>query len=284
MTEARTDIARAAVLRGPREVAEDEAGSSVAALYARLRELLGVPFVPTVFRMLAVHEDYLAAVVDAASATPAERRATYARRGVELAADVARQLDPGSVSAGEDTAAIQGVIERYNVANPAGMLILAALSDGLEPARVLEAPLPERAGRSLQDDVLMCHGGFTVPGLWRELAHGWPDVAERAWTEIRSLAQTPRFASGRDELRGARVRGPPRDGVPAGRRRSRRRTHRHLVRASHPDDGARDRVPPARDHRAVRSSSRSGSTARASSCQSAAQMIRRASHTSSFQG
>ena len=94
------DIARAAVLRGPREVAEDEAGSSVAALYARLRELLGVPFVPTVFRMLAVHEDYLAAVVEAASATPAERRATYARRGVGLAADVARQLDPGSVSAG----------------------------------------------------------------------------------------------------------------------------------------------------------------------------------------
>jgi hypothetical protein len=200
MSEARSDIARAAVLHGPREVAEDQAGDTVAGLYARLRELLGVPFVPTVFRMLAVHEDYLAAVVDAASAAPAERRATYARRGVELAAEVARQLEPGSVSAGEDTGAIQAVVERYNVANPAGMLILAALSDGLEPAHVLEAPLPERAGRSLQDDVLMCHGGFTVPGLWRELAHGWPDVAERAWTEIRRLAQAPRFASGRDEL------------------------------------------------------------------------------------
>ena len=245
MTESRTDIARAAVLRGPREVAEDEAGSSVAALYARLRELLGVPFVPTVFRMLAVHEDYLAAVVDAASATPAERRATYARRGVGLAADVARDLDPGSVSAGEDTAAIQGVIERYNVANPAGMLILAALSDGLEPARVLEAPLPERAGRSLLDDVLMCHGGFTVPGLWRELAHGWPDVAERAWTEIRSLAQAPRFASGRDELLALASEALPAASFPRADR-SRRRTHRRLVRADHPDDGARDRVPPAR--------------------------------------
>lgn len=200
MTEARSDITRAAVLRGPREVAEDEAGPSVAALYSRLRELLGVPFVPTVFRMLAVHEDYLAAVVDAASGTPAERRETYARRGVELAARVARQLEPGSVSAGEGAGAIRAVLDRYNVANPAGMLILAALSDGLEPAPVLVAPLPERAGRSLQDDVLMCHGGFTVPGLWRELAHGWPDVAERAWTEIRSLAQAPGFASGRDDL------------------------------------------------------------------------------------
>lgn len=200
MTDARTDIARAAVLRGPREVAEDEAGASVARLYSRLRELLGVPFVPTVFRMLAVHEDYLAAVVDAASATPAERRATYARRGVALAAEVARQLEPGPVSAGEDAGAIGAVLDRYNVANPAGMLILAALSDGLEPARVLEAPLPERAGRTLQDDVLLCHGGFTVPGLWRELAHGWPDVAERAWTQIRSLAQAPRFAGGRNDL------------------------------------------------------------------------------------
>jgi hypothetical protein len=200
MSEARSDIARAAVLHGPREVAEDQAGDTVAGLYARLRELLGVPFVPTVFRMLAVHEDYLAAVVDAASAAPLERRATYARRGVELAAEVARQLEPASLSAGEDTAAIQAVIERYNVANSAGMLILAALADGLEPARVLEAPLPDRAGRSLQDDILLCHGGVTVPGLWRELAQSWPEVAERAWAQIRSLAQTARFASGRTEL------------------------------------------------------------------------------------
>jgi hypothetical protein len=200
MTETRADVPRAAVLRGPHEIAEAEAGDAVAGLYGRLREVLGLPFIPTVFRMLAVHEDYLAAVVDAASATPAARRATYAHRCVDLAADVARGLGPGSVSAGAATGAVHAVLERYNVANPAGLLILAALSDGLEPARVLEAPLPERAGRSLLDDILVCHGGFTVPGLWRELAHGWPDVAERGWTEIRRLAQSPRFASGREDL------------------------------------------------------------------------------------
>src|SRR5215207_6267535 len=38
MTDARTDIPRAAVLRGPREVAEDEAGAAVAGLYERLRD------------------------------------------------------------------------------------------------------------------------------------------------------------------------------------------------------------------------------------------------------
>src|SRR5215207_1511019 len=39
MTEARTDIDRGAVLRGPREVAEDEAGAAVAGLYGRLRDV-----------------------------------------------------------------------------------------------------------------------------------------------------------------------------------------------------------------------------------------------------
>src|SRR5829696_6138939 len=46
MTEPRTDIPRAAVLRGPREVAEDEAGAALAGLYGRLRDVLGAPFVP----------------------------------------------------------------------------------------------------------------------------------------------------------------------------------------------------------------------------------------------
>ena len=200
MSDAPSDSTRAAVLRGPHEVAEDEARGPVVGLYARLRELLGVPFVPTVFRMLALHEDYLAAVVDAASTVPVERLAASARRGVELAAGVARQLEPSAVSAGGDTAAVQALLARYNVANPAGMLIVVALSDGLGPARVMQAPLPERASRSLLDDVLLCHGGFTVPGLWRELADGWPEVAERAWSEIRSLARDPRFAAGRDAL------------------------------------------------------------------------------------
>src|SRR4051794_32922309 len=197
MPEARTDIARAAVLRGPREVAEDEAGPSVAAAYARLRELLGVPFVPTVFRMLAVHEDYLTAVVEAASATPAERRATYARRGVELAARVATELEPASVSAGEDTAAIQAVIDRYNVANSAGMLILAALADGLEPARVLEAPLPDRAGRSLQGDILVCHGGGPGARPLRGPGPGRAGGAPGAGAGVTTPPPTPRLTSGR---------------------------------------------------------------------------------------
>jgi hypothetical protein len=196
-----TDDNARAVLRGPGEVAEDEAGDEVVALYAQLRELLDIAFVPTVFRMLAVHEGYLAAVVDALGATSAPRRAAYAGACVELAARVAAQLDPPALDAGANAPRVTALLDRYNVANPSGLLVLTALATGLQPARgVLEPPLPPRAGRSLEDDVLACHGGFTVPGLWRELAHGWPALAERAWNEMRALAQAPRFATGRTEL------------------------------------------------------------------------------------
>jgi hypothetical protein len=196
-----TDENARAVLRGPGEVAEDEASDAVVALYARLRELLDVAFVPTVFRMLARHDGYLAAVVDALGATSAPRRATYARACVELAARVAAELDPPALDAGTDAPRIAALLERYNVANPSGLLVLTALAAGLPPARgVLEPPLPPRGGRSLEDDILACHGGLTVPGLWRELAHGWPALAEPAWSEIRALAGAPRFATGRTEL------------------------------------------------------------------------------------
>jgi len=189
------------VLRGPGEVAEDDASDAVLALYARLRELLDVSFVPTVFRMLALHESYLTAVVDALAATSAPRRAARARACVALAAGVATRLDPPPLDAGTDGPRVAALLDRYNVANPSGLLVLTALATGLEPARgVLEPPLPPRAGRSLNDDVLACHGGFTVPGLWRELAHGWPALAEQAWSEIRALAEAPAFGAGRAEL------------------------------------------------------------------------------------
>ncbi len=206
---------RAAVLRGPHEVAEDDADARVAVLYARLREALEVPFVPTVFRMLAVHHEYLEAVVDALCALPAGRRRCYARRCLELAADVAAQLETRRLGAGRDTAAIMALIARYNAANSSGLLVLAALSDGLDPAAgVLDAPLPPRSGRALEADILACHGGFTVPGLWRELMHGWPDVAERAWIEVRRVAGSPRFDTGRTELLDLAARALPSERFP----------------------------------------------------------------------
>ena len=193
------DVA-ADVLRGSGEVAEDEATGSVAELYARLRETLGVPFVPTVFRILAAHEAYLTAGVDALAALPAERRDAYARRAVGIAARVAAELAPPPLEAGESLAELSALFERYNQANSRNLLLLTAMARDLPPARgVMEPPLPQPSG-SLLDDVRACHGGLTVPGVWREFEHGWPVLAAPAWVEIRRLALAPRFGGGRTEL------------------------------------------------------------------------------------
>ena len=63
----------------------------------------------------------------------------------------------------------------------------------------MEPPLPQPAG-TLLDDIRACHGGLTVPGVWREFEHGWPVLAAPAWVEIRRLALAPRFGGGRHEL------------------------------------------------------------------------------------
>ena len=64
-------LTQAQVLRGPGEIAEDDATGTLAAVYERVRRTLGVSFVPTVFRMLAWYEPYLAAAID--SLSPADR-------------------------------------------------------------------------------------------------------------------------------------------------------------------------------------------------------------------
>jgi hypothetical protein len=195
----RRDVA-AEVLRGSGEVAEDEASGTLAELYARLRETLGVPFVPTVFRILAAHEEYLGVAVDALAAIPERQTDAYARRAVGIAARAAAELAPPPLAAGEALEPVMALFERYNQANSRGLLLLTAMAGGLPPARgVMEPPLPQPTG-TLLDDVRACHGGLTVPGVWREFDHGWPRLAARTWLEIRRLALAPRFGGGRAEL------------------------------------------------------------------------------------
>jgi hypothetical protein len=112
-----TPPSEAQVLRGPAEITEDEATRAVAGVYDRLRGALGVGFVPTVFRMLACHERYFVAAIDA----------------------------------------------------------VAPLVDGGRGQRA-------------------CHGGLTVPGLWRELYAISPQRAAAAWIAARDAAPTTAFA------------------------------------------------------------------------------------------
>jgi hypothetical protein len=187
-----------AVLRGPAEIAEDQASDAVAALYARLRDALEVPFIPTVFRILARHELYLAAAVDALTGgIDASTRHAFAQRARGVTRDA---LDAGTavtLGTGGEYAEVVELLSRYNEANPRGMLVVRALARGVRPATgVMAPPLPTPVPELLAD-VRACHGGFTVPGMWRELHARHPAVALEAWPAVRKLATTPGFAAAR---------------------------------------------------------------------------------------
>jgi hypothetical protein len=189
------------VLRGLGEVAEDEADAPLRETYARLRAALGVAFVPTVFRMLASHGPYLAAAVDAVGPTvaaPDGRRAAEAMRAA--AAELPLAVPPTPLDAGDELGAVALLIERYNAANPAGLMFVRGLGRGLAPDdRVMEPPLPPAAD-DLLVDIRIAHGGVTVPGLWRELHDGWPSLATAGWSEIRQLAGSDRFQAARTRV------------------------------------------------------------------------------------
>ncbi|QEC48403.1 hypothetical protein FSW04_13045 [Baekduia soli] len=194
--------AGAGVLRGPGEVAEDEASGEAARAYARLRDALGAAFVPTVFRMLGRHGPYLAAGVDAvlehADASALEQLAADGRA---VGAAAAAGLPGPALDAGREAPAVAALLERYNTVNPRGIAFVLALrgDTARPPAPVLRAPLPPPVP-GLLDDVRACHAGLTVPGLWRELAAGHPAVAGQAWALVRPLAGDPALEAARDAV------------------------------------------------------------------------------------
>lgn len=189
-------------LRGPGEVAEDEAGPALRETYARIAGLLGVPFVPTIYRMLGRWPDWLAASVDAIGPLLATRAAdAFAGDARERAASAGLPGDP--LPAGNDARAVLAVLERYNRANPRSLLFATALDGGAPRPQGLmshgsrDVP-PFTAGdpAGVLEDVRARHGGLVLPGVWRELA-GWPDVLDAAWRRVRPLAGVPAFQNAR---------------------------------------------------------------------------------------
>lgn len=187
-------------LRGAGEIAEDEAGPELGCTYARLHAALGVAFVPTLYRMLGRWPGYLAAATDALApvlASPAAE--AFARAARDRAA--ATPLPGAPVPAGDELPDVVAILERYNTANPRSLLFATALlPDAPAPAGLMEPGAgPEVAG-ALLDDVRARHGGFVVPGVWRELA-ARPAVGATAWWQIRPLADAPGFHAARAAVR-----------------------------------------------------------------------------------
>jgi hypothetical protein len=191
-------------LRGPGEVAEDEAGPELARTYERLRELLGVSFVPTVFRVLGPHEPYLTAATgmfaDVLSSPAGARFPEAARRH---AAEAAAAWPEADLGAGGATGEIQAMVERYNVANPRNLLFASALlrdrAPDLDVMATPAGPLPSSDTVALLEDVRNVHGGRILPGLWRELA-AHDAVFARAWAAVRPLAASAAFHEARTAI------------------------------------------------------------------------------------
>jgi hypothetical protein len=192
-------------LRGPGEVAEDEAGPELARTYARLRELLGVPFVPTVFRVLGPYEPYLTAATDAlAGVLSGPASAEFAAAARRRAAAATAEWRAGALCPGDRAADIGAMIERYNTANPRNLLFATALlPDSPREAGVMAAaatpPPPHDDVESILEDIRIVHGDYVLPGLWRELA-AHPHVLAPAWRAVRPLAGSPAFLEARAAL------------------------------------------------------------------------------------
>lgn len=184
-----------ALRRGSGEIAETEATGSVAESYSQLRETLGVPFVPTVFRMLARYPNFLEAGLRGLDRVDLTALARSGRAHGERAA---RELAGARLDAGQDRSSVVTLLDDYNRTNPRGIVVVSAMRGptSRRPPAVMCPPLPAPVPELL-DDVRACHGGLTVPGLWRELAAGHPEVAASGWAQVRPLAEAPAFAAAR---------------------------------------------------------------------------------------
>ena len=203
-------------------VAESEATGDAAALYADIRDVLGVPVVNLVWRRLAFFPGALEWAWGAV-------RPLYAGGAADAAAAEIRALTPlpdlppwpGSLlpAAGldeADRAAVLSVLASYDRGNRLNLAALGALLAALEgapaggaaPAAVARAPvegelppLPamEALAPGVRELVLALNGlgnrGDTVvASLYRHLAH-WPGYLALAWAQLAPLDRDGRLAA-----------------------------------------------------------------------------------------
>lgn len=174
-------------------------------LDARLRAELGMPFLPTVFTLLAEHPSYLRAATEAFLARPPDALDEHARAVRSIGLRAAASLVPDPWPVGSSVSSIAALLDSYNEVNPPSLVFVLSLSPALTRGlRVMEPPLPEPPAatdsEALLTDIDVCHGNFKIPGFWRELVAGWPQQAARAWTLVRRLPESGDFARAREAV------------------------------------------------------------------------------------
>lgn len=161
-----------------------------------------MPFLPTVFELLADHERYLRGAAEAFLASPPGAIGQYGLQARRIAAEAAAAMVDTGWQAGTSAQPIGALIDGYNQVNPPSLLFTLFLAR--EPTcsfRVMERPLPPppggHDGEALLADVRACHGEFNVPGFWRELEAGWPEHVASAWALVRGMPAVAGFARAR---------------------------------------------------------------------------------------
>lgn len=179
-------------LGGVGEIAEDEAAGAIASAYAQVRELLGVPFVPTIYRIIATYEEvFVEALYRLAPVLVAQKAEAFMSRVEAVARQALGRTSVDSLGGVDPQTSL--LVERYSTANPLGLLFVIGLlgTDVVRRSGVMAPPLPARTD-DIFTDIRQCYGGVIVPGFWRELGHR-PEVLAQVWWRVRAHAERGGF-------------------------------------------------------------------------------------------
>lgn len=184
-------------LGGTGEVTEDEASGAVLDSYTQLRTALGVPFIPTVYRIAATHEGvFLKAVRHLAPFLSLQRKQHFSQATERIARQALASPSPGPSAIALDVQSSL-LVEQYATANPLNLLFVLCLlgTDVVERSSVMTPPLPPLSA-DIHSDIFRCHGGAIMPGFWRELGSR-PEVLEMVWSATREHAEEAGFNAAR---------------------------------------------------------------------------------------
>ncbi|MGN6169167.1 MAG: hypothetical protein ACTHQQ_13510 [Solirubrobacteraceae bacterium] len=190
-----------------------------AGLDARLRAELGMPFLPTVFTLLADHPTYLRVAAEAFLAHLPGGLDEHAQAVRSIGAAAAASLVSSPWQVGPAAPTIAALTDFYNQANPPSLLFtLFLLRTPTHALRVMEPRLPDPPAatdsEALLADIDVCHGNFKIPGFWRELVAKWPRPAACAWALVRRLPASKDFICAREAVRSHALEKTPGGSVP----------------------------------------------------------------------
>lgn len=210
------------------EIPERDATGTVAAAYADIRRVTGVPFVVFVYRVLAAEPGRLERAWGDLAPNLASPEGRAARAGIERArlpvsAGAAAPLpEPLLAAAGLDPGAVAATLAGFRRANSANIVALWALLDGVTgrapappgPAPAAADPVGEgipmadlaalpAATVALLEEMSAAVAGderpLLVPSLFRTFAHDHA-VLDALWRELRPVLGSAEFAAAVDRV------------------------------------------------------------------------------------